>query len=122
MPQYLINAVANYVFVLVLNPMRSNAEAFAQFGPFPTREAALGFHDSFLLPATFVLEQDGKVLAHVFSPDSPLAGMNKLSEAERTKPGVFQHGIHEVFGQLLQVNSKTPFVPDPSTTLKGTLL
>lgn len=118
MPQYLINAVANYLFVLVLNPMKSAAEAHVEFGPFPTYEAALAAHDSCLL-AEPLLEKDpdnDRVWHHFFRKDSQLAGMNCLTAAERTKPGPFQHGIHEVFAQLAQVNSKTPFQPVPGVS------
>lgn len=105
-----ITALATYEYVLVLNPMMSNTEARADFGPFPTKEALMVFYnaekvepykdegvDTFCDPYN---KTGKKMYRKCFRKGGPLEWMNPLNEQEMQEPGLFGHGIHEVLVKL----------------------
>jgi hypothetical protein len=107
MPAYHITAVGIYEHFIVLNPMMGNTEQGTQFGPFPSREAALVFyngekvepykeegHDSF--------GNGTKMYSKSFRKGGPLEWYNPLHETELITPGCFGHGIHEVLVRVEQ--------------------
>jgi hypothetical protein len=109
MSRYFVNAIAEYQYTLILNPMMGNTESGSQFGPFLTREAALAFHDGErveLYTDEGVNTFDGgtKRYSKTFRKGGPLEWFNPLMPAERETPGCFGHGVHEVLTNVTQVN------------------
>ncbi len=101
MPKYIITGEVITGWFLVLNPMRSNAENRAKFGPYETAEAAKAFHSAELVPAYSDTAPDSfnvgsnKTYRKSFRAGGPLEWMNPLTENELITPGAFGHGIFE---------------------------
>jgi hypothetical protein len=108
MPRALIQAEVELEYWLVLNLMRDKAQSQRGFGPFPSKEAALAYHDGELVepwtdegPNGF----DGTIQTYTkrFRKGSELEWMNPLEQSERDVPGTFGHGIYERFGDTYNV-------------------
>jgi len=106
MPRYKINAVAEYGFILVLNPMMGNTENQKEFGPFETKDQLMSFYNGektelYREEGPNMFGPDPKTYSKSFKKDGPLEWMNPLMESEFETPGHHGHGIHEV---ILSVN------------------
>lgn len=113
MTRYAISAIATYEYWLILNPMTGNTENGAQFGPFPTRQDALNFHDNELVEpysdeGMCMFSGGTKTYSKAFRKGGPLEWMNPLGSAEKESPSAFGHGIHEVLSHVDQVNKLHP--------------
>ena len=113
MTRYAISAIATYEYWLILNPMMGNTENGVQFGPFPTRQDAVAFHNNEMVtpytedgPCTF--GGGTKSYSKTFRKGGPLEWMNPLQAPEFEKPDDFGHGIHEVLSHVDQVTKLHP--------------
>lgn len=112
MAKYQITAIAEYHFLLVLNPMMSNAESCEEFGPFPTREDLLNFYNSQKVEP--YMDEGPDMFGNVtvkqyrktFEKGGLLEWMNPLEESEFETPGYNGHGIYEILAKLDQVQKQ----------------
>jgi hypothetical protein len=101
-----VTAEVNIEYILVLNPMMQNTEAYKEFGPFPSMEDAIKYHND-LLVETYLEEGPdwfggpSKTYRKSFQKGSELEWMNPLMSFE---PGLFGHGIHETYRDLKVIN------------------
>ena len=100
-----ITAIATFEYVLVLNPMTGNTEQGAEFGPFPTRDAALAFYngekvENYSEEGPNMFGPEKKKYQKAFRKGGLLEWMNPLHPTELEQPGIFNHGIHEVVTKL----------------------
>lgn len=111
---YLIEAVAEFHYQLVLNPIRSSAESQRFFGPFPTIEGVIAFYKSHLVEPYTETEPSlyngqSTVYRKTFRKGSPLEWMNPLPDHDDLlSPTTFGHGIHEVLVDISKLLSKKP--------------
>lgn len=108
-----VTAYVEISYILVLNPMTGNTENTAKFGPFPSKEVALQFHDSERVevysdegPNLF----DGGVKNYhkTFRQGGPLEWMNPLTDEEREVIGRYGHGVHECIMDIVSFQKVSP--------------
>lgn len=111
-----IQAIGVFGFYLVLNPMRSNLESCAEFGPFKSQEEVAAFYKNELAPEPYLDDDvcaftgNPKKFHKVFKKGSPLEWCNGLDGydpnqelAQIPPPNCFGHGFHRVLTDVKNV-------------------
>lgn len=109
MPKYRVELEVDIGFVLVLNLMRDRIQAQREFGPYPSRQAAIDYHNSQLAPQPWkdVGDSefaDNQTFVKAFKKGSPLEWMNPLRPEEFSQPGPYGHGIYEIISEQREIS------------------
>jgi hypothetical protein len=108
MAKAVIQATVDIGYELILNDMRSNTEMTMHAGTFESKEQALAFYNAEKVepygdPGINHFSGSPTTWQKTFKKGGPLEWCNPLSPAELESPGVFGHGIHEVFGNPINI-------------------